>query len=377
MSFTPPFCPHRTCPHHDRDHPSEQRWWVRIGSYPNAHCGAQQRYRCKACGHTFSPRTFSVEYAVKRPLDLQRLVRCITSASGIRDIAREFAVSEKVVLNRLARLARQAIGLSATLRRTLRLREDLVADGFESFVASQYFPHNITLLVGMHSQYLYGIDYAQLRRKGRMTEGQKRRSEELDRCFPIPSGELTRSFTRIVSLLTELWRTRPTPYQLCLHTDEHRVYRRVLACDRELSRAASRGLFSHLRTSSKLPRTTANPLMSVNYYDREIRKDQANHVRETVQWSRDVNNCMDRMWLYAAWHNCWKRWRINSRDPATHAEHAGLEREVVEPEKQRFFTRRYFFSRLHLSGSEWMSWLRGWSTPDKRIAPLVQAYVLA
>ncbi len=43
------------------------------------------------------------------------------------------------------------------------------------------------------------------------------------------------------------------------------------------------------------PRTLNNDLFAVNYFDREIRKDQSNHTRETVQFSRDVNNAMDRL----------------------------------------------------------------------------------
>ena len=146
---------------------------------------------------------------------------------------------------------------------------------------------------------------------------------------------------------------------------------------RELVEEEASGCFVHLRIDSRLPRSRSSPLFSVNYFDREIRKDQACHVRETVQWSRDVNHSMDRMWLYGVWHNCFKAWRIRGPDDRTHAEYAGVAENVLEQGKRRFFARRYFFSHLSFSDSMWRTWVRGWLTPGKLIAPTVPAYVMA
>jgi len=79
----------------------------------------------------------------------------------------------------------------------------------------------------------------------------------------------------------------------------------------------------HLRISSHLPRTIHNPLFSSNYTDRELRKDLANHHRESVCFNRNVANGMLRLWAYLMWHNYLKPYRIRwpkGRRPATHAE---------------------------------------------------------
>lgn len=376
MSAYPPFCPNLDCDFHE---PVEERdrWFIKRGSHPNRLVGPVQRFRCKACGKTFSTRTFSVHFATHLPIDLMRLLRSVNSASGIRDMAREFGVSEKVILNRLRRMARQALGLHAEMRRGILLKEDLTADGFESFVGSQYWPNNFTLLVGAESQYLYSVDYAQLRRKGRMTATQRRRRDNLKRSVALASSQTERSFARIVTEMGCLWGSGTQKPVMTLATDRHPSYRRVLTGDQELAERTASGQFVHLRVDSRSPRTQTNPLFSVNYFDREIRKDQACHVRETVQWSRDVNHAMDRMWLYGVWHNCFKARRI--RDPAqkTHAEHAGVPRGLLERGKRRFLTRRYFFSHLSFSDSMWRTWVRGWLTPGKLIAPRLPAYVMA
>lgn len=364
MAFKPPFCPNSEC----RNHQSEAgvgRWWSRKGFFMTRRDGPVQRFICRSCGVTFSSQTFSVEYGVNKHIDLRRLFRSINSASGIRDIAREFRVTDKVILNRISRLARQAIGMTASLRKTFTLSEDLAADGFESFVHSHYFPNNYTILVGKASQMLYVVDYAQMNRKGRMTEGQKRYRDLLISKFPIEPGQITASFARITRSMVEMWDQSPDMHRLTLDTDEKLEYHRCLSAHPRIRRALARGRFVHRQTNSKLPRTLSNPLMAVNYFDREIRKDQANHCRRTLQWSKDVNRSMERMVLYAAYHNFFKRFRIKEKDDVLHGQAAGIDRRSIEQHKRRFFTRRYHFSQLALQESEWRTWYGTWKTPVK------------
>jgi hypothetical protein len=77
-------------------------------------------------------------------------------------MAREFKVSDKVILNRISRLARQSMAALSQLAREHQIDEDLAIDGFESFVHSQYWPNNFTIAVGSHSQFVYACDYAQM-----------------------------------------------------------------------------------------------------------------------------------------------------------------------------------------------------------------------
>ncbi|MCX7788486.1 MAG: hypothetical protein N2442_12415 [Spirochaetes bacterium] len=54
---------------------------------------------------------------------------------------------------------------------------------------------------------------------------------------------------------------------------------------------------------SRRARTRSNPLFAVNYLDREVRKDAANHVRETTRGSRNVKDLMNRLALNQVVHN--------------------------------------------------------------------------
>jgi transposase-like protein len=352
----PPFCPNPACVLHYRA-PSEVGWCLRSGRYATALHGAVQRYRCRSCGRRFSTQTFSIDYYVKRRVDYHRLLSQLKSTSSCRDMAREFRVSTATVANRTDRLCRSMLAAHLRIACGHRLTEPLVADGFESFTVSQYFPNNIHLLVGKHSQYLYGCNYVTIRRKGRMSAAQRLRREELERANRFGGSSLEHAFARLLHDCADLFRHNPP---LLLYTDEKREYVRALG-------RARLAAVHHLRISSHKPRTVANPLFAANYLDRQIRKDQANHVRETVCFARNVNNTMSRLAVYFTHHNYLKAYRERERGSSrrTHAEVAGIPAGRIAGELRRVFTSRPFFMRSRLEGFWRDLWLRRLTTPLK------------
>jgi hypothetical protein len=337
-----------------------QQWYLKDGTYPSRIHGRVQRFVCTCCGRKFSTQTFSLDYGVKRTVSYRRIFQQITCGSGVRSLARHLGVSDTLILNRISRLARQSIALHAALRPFCSSREAFVTDGFESFTLSQYFPNNIHLIVGKDSQYLYGIDYAHLRRKGRMREDQKKKRAEIERYFTAYQGDIPRSFTRTVRQMFE-YRPDAADNPVEVYSDEKQEYRRVL------SSLIAAGKVRHLCVPSTAPRSVSNDLFAVNYFDRELRKDSGNHVRETVEFSRDVNNCMDRAWVYATYHNYVKPYRINSpgEEIGSHAEQAGIPGKKILSLWKTFFTQRAFISRVNISESEWYAWYRCYATPKK------------
>ena len=375
MLSIPPFCPNNACTYHFEENlPKSSRlpWYHKDGTYPTALHGRVQRYLCTRCGTKFSAQTFSLDYAVKIKVPYRRILDQITSSSGIRSLSRHLRVSDTVILNRLSRLARQSIALHSALRGFCYGTEPFVTDGFESFTLSQYFPNNIHLAVGKDSQYIYGIDYAHLRRKGRMRVEQKSRREEFEHYFSAYKGDITRSFTRMIRQIAEYDKGLKGNHMV-IYSDEKREYREVLQSLIDEKRVR------HIRIPSTKPRTMTNELFAVNYLDRELRKDSGNHVRETVQFSRDVNNLMDRMWVYAAYHNCIKPFRIgkSSEQKETHAERAGFPKGKIQLLLKTFFTQRAFVRKVWLTESEWYSWYRCYTTPLQMRSPYIPRYAAA
>lgn len=360
--FHPPFCPNPGCAQHRREPSTPYTSFVSWGSYSTRAFGEVPRFRCSSCGATFSSQTFSVDYWLKLPADYPDLVERLSSCSSLRALGRAKRLSVRSVQNRIGRAARQALALESTLSSSRRPDEDLAADGFESFCVSQFYPNNIHLLVGKHSQFVYEADHVSLRRKGRMTKEQKKKREELDRRFrPDPRG-IEDSFRRIGTACLSVLSDEGRP-GLSLWTDEKRDYPRALASSPCASALLEAGRLAHRTISSRAARTQDNPLFSVNYLDREIRKDLHEHVRETVCFGRSVNAQMERLTVYFFYHNYLKPHRASGPPEMSHALVAGYDGEAVEDGLERIWEERAFFSLTRLTESGEETWLRLRKTP--------------
>jgi hypothetical protein len=120
-----------------------------------------------------------------------------------------------------------------------------------------------------------------------------------------------------------------------------------------------------------------NDLFSVNYLDRECRKDLAEHHRETTCHAREANDSVERMCVYNTIHNFFKAYRINpgKSEYRTHADAAGIPRELYGPLLKKFATQRFFYSHLTLNLHQELVWCRGYASPLKRKSQALPVYV--
>ena len=371
----PQFCPNGDCTAH---HQAPQgRWWVKWGTYCTAIGGEVQRYKCKQCGKGFSEQTFSLDYYAKRRVGYEPLCRAVSGCMGVRALGRLFQVSPGTIENKIFRLAHQALGVQGVVWGKMRLKEDLVTDGIESFWVSQYYPVNWQVLVGAQSQFIYGAEPVTIRRKGRMRKEQKRRRAEVERRYRPPAKGLERSVQRVyqgVDYLLENAGTQPVQ----LRSDEHPVYPRVLKNEALIPEWIREGRLELRYYSSRLPRTIDNPLFAVNYLDRELRKDLAEHVRETTRFARSAHTAVERFTVYLWEHNYRKPFRINqpAADPLTHARKAGVSPGVIRWCESWMFRGRVFLSRFPLPRPLLDVWLRMQETPLSQKRPYLPQYAL-
>jgi hypothetical protein len=148
-----------------------------------------------------------------------RLLAC----SGYRQIAREARCSHTTILRHAARLGRHALLSLHALRPAGPVLEPLVIDGFESFAYSQYHPLHLNLVVGAVSHFGYAFTHAPLRRKGRMTEPQKRQRARLEGRHGRPDPRAIEH-----AMADALRLAAPGPQALRVHSDEHGDYPRAL-----------------------------------------------------------------------------------------------------------------------------------------------------
>ncbi len=370
--FHPPFCANQGCEHHDpaKDYSQYIAW----GSYQTRTFGTVPRFRCLLCGKTFSSQTFRVDYYAKRLVDYENLSQRISSCESLSAIGRAIHASTDSVSNRVSRAARQVLALESELQGSRTSNEDLAADGFESFCVSQYFPNHITLLIGSDSQFVYAADHAALRRKGRMTEEQRKKRKGFDAVFQPPPRAIEDSFALIALEMLRI-KDDGIHHPLTLWTDEHQAYPRALARNPHIARLLESGEILHRTISSRKPRTLKNPLFPVNYLDREIRKDLHEHVRETVCFGRNVNRQMERLTLYLFWHNYKKPHRARGR-PESHALVAGYSQSQIEEKLPRVWTKRAWHSLIELADSMEKVWRHLYSTPLAAQVDYLPAYAL-
>ncbi len=330
-SFRPPFCPSPLC----RFHLDPAGWrWIRWGSYHrNCEPRVIPRFRCCHCGIGFSSQTFSTTYYLKRP-DLQipffyRVLAC----SGYRQIAREAHCAPSTVMGQVARLGRHALLAHEHLRGDHEPDEPVAIDGLESFAFSQYHPIHLNLSVGAVSHFTYAFTFSELRRKGKMTERQKRIRASLERTFGRPDPKAIEN--GIVDLLGL---TAREPCELVVLTDEHPAYPRAL-------RRATKHRIHHETTPSVQARTHHNPLFPVNLMDGLLRQNSANHKRETIAFSKSNQGVIERAAILILWRNYAKEFSEN-HPGGSPAMRAGITTELIGP--KQLLKERLFPSRVRL-----------------------------
>jgi len=373
--MVPSFCPNPNCGHHFDESGAYTGHWKHVGSYHTKVIGNVPRFRCLSCGKGFSERTFSVDYYTKRLFDLREIHRAASQGESVSSIARHLTGSIASIENRVERLSRNCIAMHEHLLAELNLSENLVADGFESFDRSQYFPNNINLLVGQNSQYLYGVTHTTIRRKGRMTKHQKGMREKLEQTYCAPKRGIQTSFTRLLGLIPKLWDRALLP-QLRLWTDEHHAYPRSILHVSHLAQCQCDGSFVHSTWPSKARRTLINPLFPVNYFDRELRKDIAAFRRESTCYTRNTANGLARLMLHLVYHNYQKPFRVGPgrKTAEVHAEMAGISAGRITDQFSTFYTDRAFLSKQKLSAEDRKIWLKQAVTPLKVGAAYLPKY---
>jgi hypothetical protein len=374
----PAFCPNSRCRLHlPALAAATNAWFVDFGFYFTKVVGPVKRFRCLSCGKTFSTRTFDIDYYTKKSIPYEQVFFRLSSAESVSAMARNLKVKPESIQNRIDRLSREAIALHERLEKSLCLRENLVADGFESFDRSQFFPNNINILVGQDSQYLYGFTHTTIRRKGRMTEEQKRKRKQLERVYRAPRGGIESSFASLLKIIPRLWNTLRFP-SLALLTDEHSAYPRAISRVLPLIFALHAGSFRHVRIPSSLERTLSNPLFPVNYFDREFRKDIPAYHQESTCFCRNTANGLCRLANYQAWHNFIKPFRVKGPESpyAPHGVHGGIEEGKINEGMRRLFKERSFLSHLELREDRLVVWMKSAVTPMKEGKDYLPRYAL-
>ena len=288
-SWVPPHCPNPNCIHHNT---SGRPWpFKRIGTYRRHQPPFRiQRFLCKTCRRSFSSQTFSQSYWQKLPLlDLLIFMKTIGCMSN-RQIARDLHVAPSTIDRHIARLGRHCMLFHIQQLEGHHDFETSVVDGFESFEHSQYFPFHHNLAAEPESHLFIYYNDSPMRRKGRMTDGQKNRRKEIEQTIGRPDPKAIEKDMQELLGFVHKGKEKVTVY-----SDDHPAYRRSIG-----------GLpmeINHLVTPGKEHRDQHNRLYPVNLLDLLIRHSSANHKRETIAYSKRRQASAERLAILLVWRN--------------------------------------------------------------------------
>ena len=290
--FRPPHCPTPTCDFH-----LDPKGWryKKIGFFARRVRPYRiQRYLCFTCKRAFSSQTFRVSYRLRRPELLEPVFHGEIGGSCHRQLARQHGVSHTTIMRLVERIGRHCILFHESFRDRARERlasEPVILDGLISFARGQYWPIEITGLVGTKSYYSHDFVASPLRRSGRMTKTQKAKRIAYEARLGRPDPQARRN-----DVLDLLRASLPEHTPVELHTDENRDYPWAL---RRLKRAR----IDHSTTHSKRPRTPRNPLFAVNAHHGFMRHSGGNQKRETIAFSKCFKAVVWRHAIFQVWKN--------------------------------------------------------------------------
>ncbi|MBD3222164.1 hypothetical protein GF314_13085 [bacterium] len=330
-TWTPDRCPNRNCRFFNR---FQKGWsWRHYGYYQRrAEPRRLRRFRCNACGVTFSPQTFSTTYWLRRPDIYLQLPTRITSGACKSQIAFDMGVAPSTIQRQIDRLGRHCILFHAKMMEKRPRLADIAIDGFVTFEHSQYHPFHFHLAVDRATSFMPYFTDSEVRRSGRMTAHQKRRRAELERIRGRPDPRAVRKDVR--ELLEYVTRGQD---EMTIHSDDHGAYRWAiegLGCD-----------VRHVVTSSQDIRDRLNDLFEINLSDLLTRHWLCEHKRETIAYAKRRNCSAYRMAIALVQRNYVKPRRARG-EKATPAQLLGLCQERLTVEE--LLARRLFVDEVDL-----------------------------
>ena len=291
-AWTPPHCPNPQCDSHQKS----LGWrFKKAGFFRRERAPHRvQRYRCSRCDRNFSSQTFSTTYWLKRPDCLEPVFLAEVNGSGHRQIARQLSISHATVQRHVERLGRHCLLVHESLRSRARARiatEDCVLDGLGAFAGGQYWPFELTTVIGARSYYSHDFTVTEKRRAGRQRPDQKARRARYEARLGRPDP---RGLKRDVLELVEA--SLPERVPIVLRSDEKKEYGWALA------RLPGHRI-TRETTHSKKPRTPRNRLFPINAHHGFLRHSGANHKRETIAFSKRLQAAIYRHAIFQAWRN--------------------------------------------------------------------------
>ena len=352
LQLTPPYCPNPRCFFHFGN---RTKFYVKNGfSLTDKPPFRNQRFKCTGCKIQFSHNTFGLDFRKRAAGLSERTLHYSLNGMSNNSIARLLKVAEGTVRDRLKTMSRQSI-LFEKENYPMKISEDVAYDGFETFTHSQFSPCYVNTSVGSHSMFIFHNTFSPLNRKGRMTNEQKIKNQNLIQKYGLyPQSSVYEESIYVMKSLSDIAAGKT------LYTDEHKSYTRAYK---------SFDCSMNLETiSSKARRDSSNPLFPINRLHNLYRHFFSSQQRETISFQKHEAALMEKLQLMKIYRNYMnpKFVKKNKFDPHAHewspAMYVGVADKILgfeaifgvrklksqfilDQRENEFLNRQYHFSR--------------------------------
>jgi transposase-like protein len=280
----------------------EGRFWQKNGHYSTlSQHRPIQRFRCKRCGKGFSRQTFRVCYRDRKPHLNDAIFKALCSGAGIRQTARMLRVNRRTVAAKLAKIGRQLRCLHANLCGDLPRLLEIHLDELETFEGCRRTrPVTVPIAIESHSYFVLALRSAPLPPRGMLDARHQRIKQQDEKRFGKRRNGSAEALAAVLGQVAE-------------HCDQ--VEQVVLKSDRKTSypglakQAFGEGRLIHLRTSSKAPRTTFNPLFPINLTNAMVRDLVGRLHRRSWLVSKKRERLEDHLAFWVVYRNYVRYWR--------------------------------------------------------------------
>jgi len=261
------------------------------------HLKRRQRFKCTQCGFRFAENFLKLHYRLKHPDPAlnSNIFFLFINGLSVRKLSRSLGISDGSARTRLIRMSQQALNFQHEMLRKVQIHEPICYDGLENFAKSQFEPNYINQAVGFNSLFTYDFNFAGLNRKGRTSDGQKLRRDELNALYGRFDPQGIRIATR--DLFKRLWDLKGSDDRLIIYSDEHFQYKRAINNDLKTLK------IQHETISAKATRNFQNILFAVNHVDLLIRQAVAAFSRETISFSKTHGMMCQKYALFMVYKN--------------------------------------------------------------------------
>lgn len=301
MFFEPPFCPSTDCPAHQK---TDLRWFKRCGYYrPKCRTEPVPRFQCLVCNRGFSRQTFRHDYRDHKPHTNEPTFLNLISGVGLRQTARLVGLDVHSVQGKLRKMARTCQQLHDNLCVVLRA-SDFLLDEEETFEHSSIRTVTMPVVIERKTWFVVATTAGPIRRLAK-AGSPRRRWQERDEEKHGRRPDTSRACVR--KTLMALKKRIPEGGTIRLFSDLKSSYT-------TLAKDVFGAAVTHLRTSSRAARTTANPLFPINTTLAMTRDNNGRLRRKSWLVSKKAERLEQQMHLFVCYRN-YVRKRFNS-DPA-------------------------------------------------------------